>query len=149
MHAESVDTMIKRLQTAPINLSGSLIETLASVVVMTQSKIKGKEVRKVSSVDEIINVSERAEGGSAKINTVFKWDPKTDKFFLNTDSKVFENIAVHYGFTKEQVLKEFKLRTNLLKALFNRKISDFKDVQKVIHEYYKAPEEVLRRYGVI
>ncbi len=149
MHAESVDTMIKRLQTAPINLSGSLIETLASVVVMTQSKIKGKEVRKVSSVDEIIKVSERAEGSSAHINTVFKWDPKTDKFFLNPNSKVFENIAVHYGFTKEQVLKEFKLRTNLLKALFKRKISDFKDVQKVIHEYYKAPEEVLRRYGVI
>ena len=149
MHAESVDTMIKRLQTAPINLSGSLIETLASVVVMTQSKIKGKEVRKVSSVDEIVKVSERAEGSSAKINTVFKWDPKTDRFFLNTNSKVFENIAMHYGFTKEQVLKEFQLRTNLLKALFKRKISDFKDVQKVIHEYYKAPEEVLRRYGVI
>ncbi len=149
MHAESVDTMVKRLETNPINLSGSLIETLAAVVVMTQSKIKGKEVRKVSSVDEIIKVSERGESGSVQINTVFKWDPKTDRFFLNPNSKVFENIALHYGFTKEQILREFKLRTNLLKALFKRKISDFKDVQKIIHEYYKAPEDVLKRYGVI
>ncbi len=149
MHAESADTMVKRLETNPINLSGSLIETLASVVVMTQSKIKGKEVRKVSSVDEILQVKEKNEGGTAKINTVFKWDPKTDKFFFNPNSKVFENIAVHYGFTKEQVLREFKLRTYLIKALFKRGIFDFKQVQRIIHEYYKAPQDVLKRYGVI
>ncbi len=146
MHAESVETMVKRLETAPINLSGSLIETLAAVIVMTQSKIKGKEVRKVSSVDEIIEVKEH-EGGT-KTNTVFKWDPKTDKFTFNPNSKVFENISTHFGFTKEQVLNEFNIRVKLIKELFRRGIVGFKDVQKIIHEYYKAPETVLKRYGI-
>lgn len=146
MHAESVDTMVKRLQTAPINLSGSLIETLAAVVVMTQSKIKGKEVRKVSSIDEIIQVKEQQ--GGAVINTVFKWDPKTDKFTFNPNSKVFENIAVHFGFTKEQVLNEFNIRVKLFKELFKRGIINFKEVQKIVHEYYKSPEVILKRYGL-
>ncbi len=146
MHAESVDTMVKRLETAPINLSGSLIETLAAVIVMTQSKIKGKEVRKVSSVDEIVEVKEH-EGGT-RINTVFKWDPKTDKFSFNPNSKVFENISTHFGFTKEQVLNEYNIRVKLIKELFRRGIIGFKDVQKIIHEYYKAPENVLKRFGL-
>ncbi len=147
MHAENVSTLIRRLETNPINLSGSLIETLSAVVVMSQTKIKGKEVRKVSSVDEIIQVKE--SGGGEITNNVFSWDPKTDIFKFNPNSKVFEKIAIHFGFTKEQVLNEFKIRTRLLNALFKKGVVGFKEVQAVIQEYYKSPELVLKRYGVI
>lgn len=147
MHAEDVSTLIRRLETEPINLSGSLIETLSAVVVMSQSKIKGKEVRKVSSIDEIVEVKEGL--GGEVVNNVFKWDPKTDTFVFNPNSRVFENIATHYGFTKEQVLNEFKIRTRLLKELFKRGIVGFKEVQAVIHEYYKSPETILKRFGII
>ena len=146
MHAESVNTLVKRLETSPIDLSPSLIETLAAVVVMSQTKIKGKEVRKVSSIDEIIEVK---ENGSAIINTVFKWDPRTDTFSFNQKSKVFENIATHYGFTNEQVLNEFKIRSRLIREMFKKGIIGFKEVQSIVHEYYKAPESVLKRFGII
>ncbi len=147
MHAESVGTLIKRLETEPINLSGSLIETLSAVAVMSQSKIKGKEVRKLSSIDEIIEIKEGING--EVINNVFTWDPKTDTFTFNPNSKMFEKIAIHFGFTKEQVLNEFKIRCKLLKELYKRKIIGFKEVQGVVHEYYKSPEIVLKRYGLI
>ena len=146
MHAESVSTLIKRLETEPINLSGSLIETLASVIVMSQTRIKGKEVRKVSSVDEIIQVREGL--GGEVINNVFKWDPQKDIFNFNPNSKVFSNIATQYGFTKEQVSNEFKIRTLLIKELYKRKITSFKLVQKIIHEYYKSPNTVLSKFGL-
>ncbi len=147
MHAESVNTLIKRLETAPIELSPSLIETLAAVVVMSQTRVKGKEVRKVSSIDEIVQVKE-GEGGEI-INTVFKWDPRTDVFSLNPNSKVFDNISTHYGMTKEQVLNEFKTRVKLLREMHKKGIVGFKEVQKIIHEYYKQPQEVLRRFKMI
>src|SRR3989338_6044520 len=147
MHAEDVGTLIKRLETEPINLSGSLIETLAAVVVMTQSKIKGKEVRKVSSIDEIVEIREGV--GGEVINTVFKWDPRTDVFTFNPNSKVFEKISTHYGFTKEQVLNEFKIRTRLIKEMYKRGIVGFKEVQAIIHEYYKPPEVILKRFGIL
>ncbi len=146
MHAESVGTLIRRLVTPPIELSGSLIETMAAVIVMQQSRIKGKEVRKVASVDEIVEVKE--ELGSEKTITVFKWNPSSDTFSFNPGSKVFETISVHYGLSKEQVLNEFKLRSELLRTLLRRGITNYKEVQKVIHEYYKAPEMIVRRFNL-
>jgi len=146
MHAESVSTLIRRLETEPINLSGSLIETLSAVIVMTQTRIKGKEARKVSRVDEIIKVREGV--GGEVINNVFSWDPKTDIFKFNPNSKVFDNISRQYGFTKEQVMNEFKIRTNLLKEMQRKGITGFKQVQHIIHEYYKSPTSVLKRFGM-
>ena len=58
MHANSVDTMIKRLETPPINLSASLVETLDVVCVMIQTKVGGKLVRRISEVVEVIEVKE-------------------------------------------------------------------------------------------
>ena len=146
MHAENVDTMIKRLETQPINLSGSLIEILGAVVVMGQTKVKGKEVRRVISVDEILEVKEGSSGGST--NKVIKWDPRTDTFSINPNSKIFNTIATHYGLTKQQVVTELKLRSKLLRELYKRNIIGFKEVQKIIHEYYKEPEEVLKRFKI-
>lgn len=147
MHAESVQTMVRRLKTPPINLSGSLVMALACVFVESQTKVKGKEVRRMSSVDEIVDVKE----GEADpvINNVFKWDPNNDSFIMNPNSRVFDSIALHYAFTKEQVNNEFRLRTNLLKELLRRRIVGFKEVQKIIQEYYKDPAVVLKRFSLI
>ena len=146
MHADSVPTMVKRLETAPINLSPSLVETMDAVCVMIQSKIKGQEVRKLSQINEIIEVGEQ---GKVRINTPFMWDPKTDQFMFKTKSHTFSKIAMQYGLTEEKLYNEFKLRTLLLSRLFKNNISEFKQVQKIIHEYYKAPVDVLKRYKVI
>ncbi len=147
MHAENVQTMIRRLKTPPINLSGSLVMSIACVFVQAQTKVKGKEVRRMASVDEIVDVKEGDV--EAVINNVFKWDPNNDSFIMNPNSKVFDNIALHYAFTKEQVNNEFRLRTNLLKELLRRRIVGFKEVQKIIQEYYKEPAAVLRRFSLI
>lgn len=149
MHAESVETMVRRLETPPINLSGSLIMAIAAVFVQAQTKVKGKEVRRMQSVDEVIDVKEKDQGGAVVSNNIFKWDPKTDTFMFNPNSHVFETIAIHYGFTKEQVLNEFRLRASLMKELNKKGIVGFKEVQKIIHEYYKEPATILKRFALI
>ncbi|MFA4887319.1 MAG: ATPase, T2SS/T4P/T4SS family [Candidatus Nanoarchaeia archaeon] len=146
MHAESVGALIRRLTSPPIELSGSLIESMAAVVVMQQTKIRGKEVRKVSSVDEIMEVQEQTN--TEKINTVFKWNPANDTVAFNPNSKVFNNVSTHYGLTKDQVLAEYKTRALLLNTLLKQGIVGFKEVQKIIHEYYKSPSMVLKRFGL-
>ena len=145
MHAENVQTLVRRLMTNPINLSGSLVETLSAVVVMQQTRIRGEEARKVASVDEIISVG---ENGKSLTNPVFVWDPKTDRFSFNANSRIFDNISTHFGMTKEQVLHEFQIRSRLLRALYSHGIFNYKEVQKIIHEYYKSPDAVLKRYNV-
>ena len=145
MHANSVDTLLRRLETAPINLSPSLVEILDVVCVMTQTKIKGIEVRKLREINEIISVK---EGQGAQIHTPFTWDPITDSFKFNKQSYVFNKFYLHQGISPEELMKELNLRTKLLITLYQRGVFDFIEFRNIINEYYKDPATILRRFNV-
>lgn len=145
MHAEDVSTMIRRLETPPINLPPSLVESLDVVCVMSQVKVEKKETRRLRDISEIINVSSK----EFKINTPFVWDPKQDKFYFKTNSTIFDRISVKYGVSREQLNNEFRVRTRLLWAMYQNKVFGFKEVQEVINSYYKTPEQILKKFGII
>ncbi len=86
-HAGSVETMIKRLTTSPINLSPTLLESLDVVIIMAHAKEKGKSSRRISDIVEIISVDPNTN--EVKTNAVFKWDPITDSY-----SKVGDSLKV-------------------------------------------------------
>ena len=139
--------MVKRLQTPPINLSPSLVETMDIVCVMARAKTKGKEVRRLKQVTEVISVSEE---GRAETNIPFKWDPRTDTFYYNLDnSYVIQQLIERHGFTRATLMQEFEFRTRLLYELYRRKIFDYREVQKIISEYMRAPRRVLKQFGII
>jgi flagellar protein FlaI len=145
IHADSVDTVIKRLETPPIELSPTLVNTLDAVAIMSHAVVKKQQTRKLRSIVEIVNVTPE---GVALTNTPFIWNPADDKFYFKKDSKVFEKISAKYGLEKEELLREFELRTKLLYELFKRRIFGFERVQKEINEYYKNPKVVLAKYGI-
>ncbi|MDD5650990.1 MAG: type II/IV secretion system ATPase subunit [Candidatus Nanoarchaeia archaeon] len=147
MHANDVQTLIRRLETPPIELSPSLVESMDAVCIMSQAKINGKEVRRLKQVVEIISVPE--ETGQAQVNVLANWEPRTDTFYFKTDSYIFEKLTTQYGFTKEQLNLEFENRTRLLYELYKRKIFDYKKVQEVINEYARSPKKILKDYGII
>lgn len=146
IHADSIDAVIKRLETPPINLSPTLVNSLDAIAIMSHAVVKKKETRRLRQVVEVVDVSPE---GVAVTNVPFMWDPKDDNFYFKTESKVFEKISERYGISKEKLVEEFKLRTRFLFELFKRKIIDFTAVQKIINEYYKDPKTVLRRYRII
>ena len=145
MHANSVDTMLRRLETPPINLSPSLVEILDAVIVMTQTKIKGVQVRRVREINEIISVK---EGQGAKVHTPFRWDPNTDTFGFNNQSYVFNKFFLHQGINPNELVKELNIRTKLLITLFKKSIFDYIEFRSLINEYYKDPKAVLKRFNV-
>lgn len=145
IHAESVDTVIKRLETPPIELSPTLLNVLDCICIMTHAIVKNQETRKLREIVEIIDVN---PDGVAVTNTPFMWNPSDDKFYFKKDSKIFEKIARRYGITFEELNIEFVKRTNLLYLLYQRGIFGFEEFQNIIEEYYKKPAEVLERYGI-
>lgn len=145
MHADSVDTLVRRLQTPPISLSPTLVNSLDCVAVCTHAIVGRKETRKLREITEIINVD---RDGTAMINTVFKWDAAQDVFFQKKRSKVFEKLSMRRGIPIETLEKEFFIRSKLLYELFRRKIFGFDEMQRIINEYYKNPEAVLSKYGI-
>ena len=145
MHADSVDTVIKRLETPPIELSPTLVNTLDAVCIMTHAIVKKNQTRKLRSIVEVVKVD---PDGVAVTNTPFIWNPRDNIFYFKKDSKVFDKIGERYGLTKEELMKEFELRTKLLNELFRRRIFGFERVQKEVNEYYKNPESVLAKFGI-
>jgi len=145
MHADSVDTVIKRLETPPIELSPTLVNTLDVVAIMSHAIVKKQQTRKLRGVVEIVNVN---PDGIALTNTPFIWNPSDDKFYFKKDSRTFEKIAKRFGMTIEEIIREFELRTRLLYEMYKKKVFGFEKVQKEINEYFKNPKATLAKYNI-
>ena len=145
LHADSVDTVIKRLETPPIELSPTLLNVLDCICIMTHAIAQKQETRKLKEIVEIINVT--AEG-IAVTNTPFTWNPAEDQFYFKKNSKIFEKISKRFGISNEELEKEFLKRVQLLYKLFENKVFGFEKFQDIITQYYKKPEEVLAQYGI-
>ena len=146
MHGDSVDSIIRRLMTPPINLSPMIVNGLDVAVIMTHAIVDGKETRRLREIVEVVSIDEK---GNSVTNTPFKWNPADDKFYYAAESKVFNKIALKFGLTKEVLQKEFEIRTRLIYALFQNKVLSYEDVQRVINDYSKAPDVVLKKYGLM
>ena len=145
MHANSVDAMVKRLETEPINLSPALIEALDVVCIMIQDKVGNKMIRRLQEVVEIVKVDD----SNVSSNVPFKWDPANKTFLYKLENYVFEKLFIKYGISKNELIKEFKSRTELLAKMYQNKIFGFEEVQEVINAYYKDSAKVLRRFGIV
>ncbi|MFH1501304.1 MAG: type II/IV secretion system ATPase subunit [archaeon] len=145
MHADSVDTVVKRLETPPIELSPTLVNTLDAIAIMSHAIVNKQETRRLREVVEVVNVNPE---GIAITNTPFNWDPASDRFYFKKYSKVLEKISHRYGIPQEALFKEFQIRTKFLYALYSKKIFGFEEVQVAINEFYKNPQAAMQRYGV-
>lgn len=146
IHAESVDTVIKRLETPPIELSPTLLNVLDAVCIMTHATVKKQETRKLREIVEIINVN---SDGVALTNTPVVWNPSDDQFYFKRNIKSFEKISKRSGLNLDEINLEFKRRVQLLYVLYKKGVFGFTEVQEIINRYYKQPEKVLREFGLI
>ncbi len=146
MHADSVDTLVRRLQTPPINLSPTLVNSLDCVAVVTHAVVKKHETRRLREIIEVVNVN---RDGTAIINTPFIWSPEKDVFYFKKQSKVFEKISVRRGIPLLSLERELITRAKLLYGLYKKKVFGFDEIQKIVNDYYKNPVEVLNEYNIV
>jgi len=145
-HAGSVETMVRRFETPPINLSPSLVSSLDIVIVVTHIKTPEKSIRRMKEFVEIIDVAE--EVGKVNSNTLFSWDPINDKFIYNNKSVTLKKISDRTGFTLSELEAEIKRRASLLSKMLEKGIIDFKDTARVINSYYKDKAGTLKQFGL-
>jgi flagellar protein FlaI len=146
-HAGSVETLVRRLETPPISLSPSLIESLDIVCVMTHLKETNKNYRRLKEVVELKSISN--DTGSVEFNIPLEWDPVTDKYLQKSQFFLLEKIKKRTGLTIEELNKEINERAKLLQVLADRKIQDFKTVNEIIKEYYLDKDKILHQYRII
>jgi flagellar protein FlaI len=145
MHADSVDTLVKRLETPPIELSPTLLNVLDCVCVMTHAIVNKESTRKLREIVEIVNVD---TDGIATINTPFVWNATEDKFYLRKGSKVFEKIHERFGVSLEELELDLRKRAQIIYQLYKRKINKFDEVRLIVDKFYKKPQEVFKELGI-
>lgn len=141
MHAASLDDVIKRLRSPPIELSPSLIETLDIVVLMVHAKQYGKSVRRVKEVMEIQSIDESGEANAVK---AFAWIPAEDRIEYKGYSWVLNKISIEEGMPLRKILSEISERKKVLEWMVERGIRDLKTVSKYIVMYQKDREKLKR-----
>jgi len=142
MHAENVQSAVRRLTQKPMDISPAYIP-LMNIVMSVQRvhMVKNGEkraFRRVLSVNEIVD--------SEKFMNPFKWDPIKDQQIVDLDSSfLFTNISERSGITREQLVGEMKRRSDVLRWMREQKIRSYKEVASIIAEYYARPKEFYKK----
>jgi flagellar protein FlaI len=142
IHAGSVEDVMKRLETPPIELSTSLLEALDVIVVMTNAKERGKSSRRVKELVEVQAVDART--GNPHLKEIFSWIASVDEFRDNSsESELLRRISMEQGLSYGFIREELNKRKAVLEWMQDHSIFHFKDVCRIINLYYKEPGTVM------
>lgn len=145
VHGGSVEDIIKRMETPPISLPPSLLESLDVAIVVTHASAEGKSARRVKRISEIREID--PNNGLPKTIDAFGWSPVQDRFDKNR-SYVLEEISIEYGKQLHEIEHEIEIRTKVLQWLLEHRITSFAEVATYLSEYYKNRSKVLREMQI-
>ncbi|MFH1630874.1 MAG: type II/IV secretion system ATPase subunit [Candidatus Aenigmatarchaeota archaeon] len=147
MHSGSADDALKRLQTRPISLPPTLMETLDILLVMAHARERGKSARRVKEVVEIERVDPSTN--EVKTNQLFRWDPSDDSFDHGKNSYTLKILSDEKGISIDHMRKEIKQREKFLKIAVDANL-DWKEISDMITLYnrdkIRAIAEMKRRH---
>ena len=142
MHAENVQSAVKRLTQKPMDISPAYIPLMNIVMSIQRVHLvkngEKKAYRRVLSVNEIMDYE--------KYLNPFKWDPIKDQQMIDLENSfLLSNISERMGITKEDLIGELKRRTDVLRWMREHKIRSYHEVAEVIAEYYARPREFYQK----
>ncbi|MCW3996399.1 MAG: type II/IV secretion system ATPase subunit [Candidatus Bathyarchaeota archaeon] len=142
VHAESVESTVYRLESAPMNIPRTLIAGIDIILVQKRVEIAGKPARKTVSTSEIVGLDPRS--GEILTNEVYKYNPLTDRFDYTGRSYIVEKIAEKTGITPEQAIEEIQNRKKIIEWMVRKDIRNYKLVSNIIRGYLEKPESILK-----
>jgi flagellar protein FlaI len=138
MHAENLDSALKRLTQKPMDISPAYLP-LMNIILSIQRVhlVKNNERR---AFRRVLNVNEIADYQDYR--GIFKWQPSGDEHEPCYDkSVILSAISDRIGWSKKELVQEIERRKNVLHWMVERKIRSYKDVAAIIAEYYARPKQ--------
>jgi len=141
MHADSLESAVKRLQQKPMDIPPAYISLMnCALVVKRVKESSGQSGRRVMTVSEIT--------GANASHSAYAWSPRNDHFNEDLrESPLLKKIADSTGKDLNEVLEEHKKRMDILKWMTEQNIRDYKKVSEVVGKYYRDPKSVLVQLG--
>jgi archaeal flagellar protein FlaI len=145
IHAGSMDELLARVESNPMNVPRSLLSNLDLVIFPMFIKKGERSMRRISNIVEILELDR--DKGDLITNTTFKWLPDIDEFQWQGRSFLFDKIRDTYGISKEKLNEELADRTEYILWMQKNNIREYHAVTKMIQLYYRDKNEVLRKMG--
>ncbi|MEM0448382.1 MAG: type II/IV secretion system ATPase subunit [Methanomassiliicoccales archaeon] len=143
MHADSVKSMVNRLENPPINCPRILLTALRNVIIQTHVRVGTELARRIKQVIEIVGFE--PETNELITNTVYEWDQATDKFLYKGHSFLFDKIMEMKSLTHEQMMAEFERRVDIVRYMVFKDMTDHRKIWSLINQYYKEPDKTIER----
>jgi flagellar protein FlaI len=144
MHADSIETVINRLENEPINVPRAMVQSLDMLSVQTLTRSGDERVRRAKTIGEIGGIDQRT--GELDYSSAFEWVPDSDTFRRN-DSSLLEEIADERGWSRAELLREVRRRERFLELLSALGIDDYRTFTALVNEYYADPDRVMSKLG--
>jgi flagellar protein FlaI len=139
MHADSIDRVIKRLTSPPMNVSEVYIPLMNIALYIQRVELPHKKEglsfgRRVRNVSEIIEYNNYCD--------VVEWDPTTDTFRTKfEDSNILQQISISTGKSINSLLDELEKREQFLNEMIETGVENQREVAEKILGYYIAERE--------
>jgi len=143
-HADSAETVVKRLTKQPINVPLMLLDSLDIIPIQKMTKVGNKLARRCTKIVEVTGVD--FENETLKTNDLFMWHP--DEFEFSGESEVFVKIMDKLNMSEMELGEEFARRRRVLEGLQQRGMSDFQSLNNVLHDYSIDPEATEKKIWV-
>jgi len=140
MHADSVESAVKRLIQKPMDIAPSYMPLMNVVVSIQRVHLPQSKTGEMTAYRRVLNVNEIADYEDYR--ETFTWKAAGDVHNSNFKCGVMLNqICERRGMTWKELLAQIKQRENLLKWMRDRNIRSYRDVAGVITEYSAKPDE--------
>ena len=140
MHADSVQTVINRLENEPINVPRPMVASLDLLCVQVLTRHEDKRVRRIKTLAEIEGIDQRT--GELDYSNTFAWDAEEDSF-RQRNSDLLEEIQADRGWTRSELLGELKDRKAVLSYLWAEEITDYRRFTAWVNRYYADKDRVM------
>jgi flagellar protein FlaI len=142
MHADSVQTVINRLENEPINVPRPMVQSLDVLCVQVLTRFGGERVRRGETIAEIEGMDQRT--GELDYATAFEWRA-TDDTFREGNRNLMDEIKAERGWSQSELLRELQRRRHFLKHLWDEGISNYRQFTSMVNRYYADREGVMDR----
>ncbi|MBS7615816.1 type II/IV secretion system ATPase subunit [Candidatus Bathyarchaeota archaeon] len=142
MHAENLDSAIKRLTQKPMEIAPAYIPLMNIVLSVQRVHLmksgEKKAYRRVMNVNEIADYED--------YRAIFKWHPAKDEHLPSLNKSVMlSGISERLGVSKKDLTEEIERRKQILQWMRGRNIRSYKDVAAIIAEYYARPKQIYEK----
>ncbi|ACV12975.1 type II secretion system protein E [Halorhabdus utahensis DSM 12940] len=140
MHADSVQTVINRLENEPINVPRPMVQSLDILAVQVLTRQGDERVRRAKTLAEIEGIDQRT--GELDYANAYEWQPTADGY-AERDSSLLEDIREERGWSQAELLRELEDRERFLAYLLEEDVTDYRRFTSFVNRYYADKDAVL------